>query len=135
MHNFVSLTECLNSPNAACAFSPPSLGLYAVIFVSAILAWSAERRGAEHGPRAIRRMLAVGALLMVLSFLTVIGFFMFDPDAPLGVEDNVVSEAFWLLAVNAFGLGVMILLGTAGYGLGSRAARIFRRRGRGENQP
>src|SRR5262245_35201986 len=103
MHNFVSIAECLNSPNAACALSPPSLLLYLVIALFVLFGWSDARR--DRGGARIRRWLVVGAVLIALSFLTVVGFFMFDPDAPLGVEKNAVVETLWLLTINAFGLG------------------------------
>ncbi|HYD16079.1 MAG TPA: hypothetical protein VEA77_06730 [Hyphomicrobium sp.] len=124
MHNFVSVMECLNSPNAACAVSPPSLLLYAVILGLMAAGWRLARRDATSFRATAWRWIKIGAALTAASFVVIVGFFMLDPDPVLGVEDNPVSNGLWILAINAFGIGLMILFGMAAFRIAGWAARL-----------
>jgi hypothetical protein len=124
MHNFVSVMECLNSPNTECALSPPSLILYVAIAALVVMGWQLARRDHALFRSRIRRWLLIGIGVMAVSFVAVLGFFLLDPDPVLGVEGNPVSQGLWLLAINAFGVGLMIVLGMIGFWPGGRASRL-----------
>jgi hypothetical protein len=124
MHNFVSIMECLNTGGGACALSPPSLLLYAVILGLMVAGWRFARRDPASFRATARRWLKIGAALATLSFVVIVGFFVLDPDAALGVEDNPLSQGLWILAITAFGAGVMILFGMAAFRLAGWAARL-----------
>lgn len=126
MHNFVSIMECLNTGGGPCAFSPPSLLLYAVIAAIGVAGWLVSARDPARFHAVFRRWLSIGAGLAAVSFAVIVGFFMLDPDPALGVEDNPVSEGLWIVAINAFGIGLMILFGMAAFGIAGWAARIGR---------
>ena len=124
MHNFVSIMECLNTGGGSCAVSLPSLLLYAVIAGLAIAGWRLARRDSASFRATTRRWLKIGAAATAASFIVIAGFFTFDPDAVLGVEDNAASNGLWILAINAFGIGLMILFGMAAFRVAGWAASL-----------
>jgi len=124
MHNFISVMECLNTGGGACALSPPSLLLYAVILGLAVAGWRLARRDAASFRATAQRWLKIGAALAAAAFAVIVGFLTLDPDPALGVEDNPVSNGLWILAINAFGIGLMIVLGMAAFRIAGWAARL-----------
>lgn len=120
MSNFVSFMECANHHGPLCLVAPTSWPLWIALGSAVLLGrWLAARSPGGVAP-LLRRIALTGLALLLASIATIVGFFMFDPDPILGVEDDPVVNGLWIAAITGFGLGALALFASAGLWLSQR---------------
>jgi hypothetical protein len=123
MPNFVGLMECANTYGFGCLAVPPGLFVTLLFLGCALLGWLLASQDYKRLMHRFRWGFGIGASMMASAFLAIVAFFVFDPDAVLGVEDSAVVNAIWIAAINAFGLGFLMLAGALGLRLGAAVAK------------
>lgn len=124
MPNFVSISECLNSPSAECLVGPGSAFAVLLALVLAIIGWRMAASDGRRFKRAIGRALVLALSLLLLSSAGVFAFFALRPDAPLGVEKVPAYQMMWLAVIYGFSAGALLLAGALGLTFGGLAARL-----------
>ena len=118
MLNFVTFMECLNAPDSTCLMSPGALApiflTLTLVAVGALLARRDRKRFRELRSQGIR----VSFGILAYSVIALAYFFLFSPDAVLGVEQSPIESAFWISAIFAYGMGVATLVAMLGFALG-----------------
>jgi cytidylate kinase len=123
MGNFVTFAECVNSPSSACLTSPGFLFPFVMFAVLVAVGAFSVRQDRTRYRRLVKTGLWAAAGVLFASFLAIGYFFIFDPDAALGVESSALSQTFWVVAISAFGGGVALLIGMLGYVLGGSVSQ------------
>jgi cytidylate kinase len=120
---FVSVMECANAPSAACLLAPPQLLLY-VLVLAAFAAGYLVARQITRSKVIFRRLLSYGTFFLALSTAVIAAFFLYNPDAPLGVERRPIVEWTWIGAICGFTLGLLLILSGLAFRLGRTLARL-----------
>ena len=118
MLNFVTFMECVNAPNSTCLTSP---GVLAPVFLTLMLV-AVGALVARRDRKRFRELRAQGiwASFIILAYSVVVlaYFFLFAPDAVLGVEQSQIGNMLWISAIFAYGMGVATLVGMLGFAFG-----------------
>ncbi len=120
MSNFVSFMECVNHHGPLCVGAPTSWPLWIALAAAVFLGRRLAARSPGRVAPLMRRVALTGLMLLLASIATIVGFFMFDPDPILGVEDDPLVNGLWIAAITGFGLGVLALFASAGLWLSQR---------------
>lgn len=120
---FVSVMECANAPSAACMLSPPHLLLYALV-VAGLAAGYRLARQIRRSKAIFRRLLGYGILVLAISVAVIAAFFLYNPDAPLGVERRPIVQWTWTGAISGFAFGLLLILSGLAFRLGRTLARV-----------
>ncbi len=120
---FVSVMECVNAPAAACLLAPPHLLIYAVV-LSGLAAGYLLARQINRSKVIFRRLLSYGAVLLALSIAVIVAFFLYSPDAPLGMERRPIVQWTWIAAIIGFTIGLLLILTGFAFRLGRTLARL-----------
>lgn len=121
--NFVSIVECANAPDARCLLAPWHLLVYAVAIAAFVLGFYLARHRVL-SQSVVRKLVGYGLAVAALSAAAIAAFFVFDPGAPLGSERRPIMLWSWGAAVNAFGLGLMLIAAGLTFRLGRTIARL-----------
>lgn len=121
--SFVSVMECANAPSAACLLAPPQLAIYAWVLGGLVAGYGLARQ-IVRSKRICRRFLSYGTFIFLLSLFVIVAFFLYSPDAPLGVERRPIMEWTWISAVIGFALGLVLMLTGLAFRLGRTLARL-----------
>ena len=125
MPNFVTFMECVNSPSAACLTAPSSLLGLGLALITALLGWWQATQDATRFNHLFGKLLVSALGLLLTSAIAAGAFFMFNPDAPLGVEADPMKQSIWVAVICAFGLGILLLAAAFGFGLSGTLARVL----------
>ncbi len=125
MPNFVTFMECVNSPGAACLTAPGSFIGAGLSFLAALIGWWLATQNATRFNHLFGKLLVAALGLLLTSAIAAGAFFMFNPDAPLGVEADPVKQSVWMAVIVAFGLGLLLLAAAFGFGLSGTLARAL----------
>lgn len=125
MPTFVTVMECVNSPSAECLAGPDSFIAYGVTFLAALMGWWQAKQDATRFNHLFGKLLIAALGLLLTSAIAAGAFFMFNPNAPLGVETDPLKQSAWVAVILAFGLGLLLLAGAAGFGLSGTLARAL----------
>ncbi len=125
MPNFVTFMECVNAPGAACFSTPGSLAAFGLTLLTALFGWWQATQDATRFNRLFGKLLVAALGFVFASAVGAGAFFMFNPDAPLGVEADPRKQTAWVAVISAFGFGLVLLACAFGFGLGGTLARLF----------
>lgn len=125
MPTFVTFMECVNSPSVACLAAPSSLALYGLALLTALFGWWQATQDATRFNHLFGKLLVAALGLLLTSAIAAGAFFMFNPDAPLGVETASVQQSAWMAVILAFGLGLLLLAAAFGFGISGTLARAL----------
>lgn len=125
MPNFVTFMECVNSPSAACLTTPSSLVVYGLTLLATLFGWWQATQDATRFNHLFGKLLVAALGLLLTSAIAAGAFFMFNPNAPLGVEADPVKQSAWMAVILAFGLGLLLLAAAFGFGLSGTLARAL----------
>ena len=125
MPTFVTFMECVNSPSVACLTAPSSLALYGLTLLTALFGWWQATQDATRFNHFFGKLLVAALGLLLTSAIAAGAFFMFNPDAPLGVEAGPLKNWAWMAVILAFGLGLLLLAAAFGFGISGMLARAL----------
>jgi CMP/dCMP kinase len=125
MPTFVTVMECVNAPSAACLTAPSSLALYGLTLLTALFGWWQATQDATRFNHLFGKLLVAALGLLLTSAIAAGAFFMFNGDAPLGVETDPMKQSAWMAVILVFGLGLLLLSCAFGFGLSGTLARLF----------
>ena len=125
MPTFVSFIECVNAPGADCLAAPGSYLAYGLTILAAIFGWWQAGQDATRFNHQFGKLLVAALGLVFASAVAAGAFFMFNPQAPLGVEADPLKQTAWVAVIVTFGLGLLLLAGAFGFGIGGTLARLF----------
>jgi cytidylate kinase len=118
MLNFVTFMECVNAPDSACLTSPGVLAPV-VLALSLVAAGALLARRDRKRFRVLRSMgVWTTFLILVYSVIVLAYFFVFSPDAIMGVATSGIENTFWVTAVVMYGIGIAGLIGMVGFAFG-----------------
>lgn len=120
---FVSVMECANAPSAACLLAPPHLLVYALVLAAFAQGYIFARQ-ITRSKVIFRRLLGYGTFLLALSIAAIAGFFLYSPDAPLGVEHRPIMQWTWIGAISGVVFGLLLILSGFAFRLGRTLARL-----------
>jgi cytidylate kinase len=121
--SFVSVMECVNAPSAECVLAPSHLVIYASMLVGLVAGYRLARQ-IVRSKLIFRRFLGYGTFIFLLALAVVVAFFLYSPDAPLGVERRPIMEWTWISAIIGFALGLVLILTGIAFRLGRTLARL-----------
>ncbi len=125
MPTFATVLECVNAPSAACLASQGSFIVAGLSFLAALFGWWQATQNAILFNHRFGRLLVAALGLVFASAVAAGAFFMFNPNAPLGVESDPMKQSIWVAVVCAFGLGLLLLGCAFGFGIGGSFARAL----------
>ncbi len=128
MPTFATVLECVNAPSAACLASQGSFIVAGLSFLAALFGWWQATQDAILFNHRFGRLLVAALGLVFASAVAAGVFFMFNPNAPLGVESDPMKQSIWVAVVCAFGLGLLLLGCAFGFGIGGSFARALGKR-------
>lgn len=121
--NFVSLMECANAPDAQCLLAPWHVLIYAIAIAAFVIGYYLARHKVL-SRSVFLKLIGYGFVMLALSVAVILGFFAYEPSAPLGTERRPIMLWTWATAINTFGLGVTVLMSGILFRLGRTVARL-----------
>lgn len=119
----MTFAECVNSPSSVCLTSPGFLFPFVMFAVLVAVGALSVRQDRMRYRRLVKTGLWAAFGVLFASLLAIGYFFVFAPDAALGVDASALSQTLWLVAISMFGGGVALAIGMLGYALGGSVSQ------------